>query len=258
MRVHRKSRPVLLALAGLLLHASVYAAVEVKSPEELIATLDGRYYYPQRQGLNKLTVRVDWEQLDTVTGNGRYLKNPSARFTYERIDDGVLRRMELDGDSEMSFQRRREVMNMLEHYKELIVPRTLGEKVSEFEGNLKKVRGGNMLMVFRAPSPGDAVQKYEMLVDLEQLSIPKLRITQRNAPGEVKSRLSYTDREGKWLLAESRAQFTMGELEYTEISEFTYQQVGDFWLVRKLVQTVKQDERTLQSFIFRFVDYRIN
>ncbi len=243
----------------MLLHATGHAALDFKTPDALIETLDERYYYPQRQGLKKLSVRVDWEQLDTVTGNGRYLKNPPARFTWERFDGGVRRVIELEESAfEISSQRKREVLNMLEHYKELIVPKTLGEKVAAYQGSLKQTRRKNVVMEFRSPSPGDAVQKYEMLVDLDRLSIPRLRITQRNAPAQVKSRLSYTDKDGKWLIAESRAQFTMGELEYTEISEFTYRRVDNFWLVKKLVQTVKQEERTLQSLVFRFVDYQIN
>ena len=259
MRGSKPKRVWFPALAVVLLAATVQGAVDFKSPDTLIATLDDRYYYPQRQGLNRLIVNVEWEQLDTVTGSGRYLKNPRAQFTWERFDAGVRRAMELDESSlEVSSQRKREVLAILEHYKELIVPRTLAEKVSNYQSSLKKVRDNSVLMHFRAPSPGDAIQQYEMLVDLDRLAIPKLRLTQRNAPEKVQSRLSYTDKGGKWLIAESRAHFTMGELEYTETSVFTYRQVKNFWLVRKLVQTVKQEERTLQSLVFRFVDYRIN
>ena len=57
----------LLAIIAYLISTEVWA----KQPEQIIERLDNQYYYPHHHGLNKLAVRIRWEQLDISSETGK-------------------------------------------------------------------------------------------------------------------------------------------------------------------------------------------
>lgn len=230
----------------------------LESAEQIVRELDAHYYYPQQQGLEKLSVQIDWEQLDVATGSGLYLKNPPVTFFWERRVGlkGVFTLA--DSSFEVSLERKREILQMLQNYQEVVIPQTLVEKLSNYRGQIKTAKRDRRLLAFSALSPDATIQKYDLLVDLKQKSVKKFRMERNSAPHEVKSDIRYTRKTGKWLTAESRSKFRVGEVDYFETTEFVYRRINNLWLMGKMTQTIKTDDRTIQSFIFRFRNYQIN
>jgi hypothetical protein len=230
----------------------------LESAEQIIRELDVHYYYPQQRGLKKLSVQIDWEQLDVASDSGRYLKNPPVTFFWEKRvgSKGVFTLT--DSSFEVSLERKREILRMLQNYQEVVIPQTLAEKLANYKGQIKIAKKRRLLLAFSALSPDAAIQKYDLLVDLKQKSVKKFRMERNSAPLEVKSDIRYTQKEGKWLTAESRSKFRVGEVDYFEITEYVYRRIDNFWLMGKMTQTIKTDDRIIQSFIFRFRNYQIN
>jgi len=234
------------------------SAHALESPEQIIRELDAHYYYPQQQGLKKLSVQIDWEQLDVSSGSGRYLRNPPVTFFWERSvgSKGVFTLS--DSSFEVSLERKREILRMLQNYQEIVIPQTLAEKLANYKGHIKTAKKRQPVLAFSALNPDVAIQKYDLLVDLKQKKVRRFRMKRNSAPLEVKSDIRYTRKAGKWLTAESRSKFRVGEVDYFETTEFVYRRAGNFWMMSKMTQTVKTDERIIQSFIFRFRNYQIN
>ncbi|GJL80200.1 MAG: hypothetical protein NPINA01_31890 [Nitrospinaceae bacterium] len=231
-----------------------------ESAETILKKLDAHYYYPQEHGLFKVSVQIDWEQLDTTADSKRYLKNPPLAFFWEKggvpLSRGGFKLA--DESFEISVQRKNELLAMLENYKEVVIPQTLVEKMSDYKGKVTVAKGRRGLMEFSSLDPNATIRKYDLVVDLAQKNVRRFRVKRSGAPTEVKSDVRYAQKGGKWLFAESRSTFRMGEMDYNEITEFVYRQVQNFWLVGKMTQTIKTDDRIIQSFIFRFRDYKIN
>jgi hypothetical protein len=231
----------------------------LESASEIVKELDAHYYYPQKQGLKKLSVRMEWEQLDVITDSGLYLKNPPIEFLWEKSPAGSKSVFKLaDGPIEVSDDRRKELLGMLENYKEVVIPETLEDKMVGYKGQIKNAKKKSRLVEFDSRNAGAGIQKYGLMVDLAQKNVRKIRIERKTAPFIIVSEVRYTRKEDKWLIAESRTKFRVGEMEYRETTEYVYRRAGKFWLVGKMSQTLKMDDRILQSFIFRFRDYKFN
>ena len=239
-----------------LLHSPAFC---LENPGKILTELDAHYYYPQKQGLQKLSVRVELQQLDVSTHNGKYLKNPPLEFYWENSPAGSRSAFKLaDGSAEISSDRQTELLSLLENYKEIVVPETLDDKMVNHTGHIKVAKKQKSLIEFVASDSSAIILKYELLADLERKNVRKIRLERKNAPFKIESDLSYTRKAGKWLIAESRSRFRVGEMKYQETTEYVYRRAGKFWLVGKMIQTLKTDDRVLQSFIFRFQDYKIN
>ncbi len=230
----------------------------LESVEQIIRDLDAHYYYPQQHGLKKLSVQIDWEQLDVVSGSGRYLKIPPVTFFWEKSagSKGVFTLA--DSSVEVSLERKREILQMLQDYQEVVIPQTLAEKLSNYRGQIKTAKKGRRLLAFSALNPGAAVSKYDLLVDLEQKNVKNFWMERNAAPVSIKSDVRYTRKEGKWLTAESQSKFQVDGVDYSETTEFVYRRIDNLWMMGKMTQIVKTNDRIIQSFIFRFRDYQIN
>jgi hypothetical protein len=239
-----------------LLHSPAFC---LENAGQILTELDAHYYYPQMQGLQKLSVRVELEQLDVSTDSGRYLKNPPLKFIWENSPAGSKSVFKLaDESAEISSDRQTELLSLLENYKEIVVPETLDDKMANHTGHIKAAEKQKSLIEFVASDSTAIILKYELLADLGRKNVRKIRLERKNAPFKIESDLRYTRKAEKWLIAESRSRFRVGEMKYQETTEYVYRRVGKFWLVGKMSQTLKTDDRVLQSFIFRFHDYKIN
>ena len=235
------------------------SAFGLESARVILKELDAHYYYPHQQGLKKLSLRLEWEQLDVSSGSGRYLKNPPAQFFWERTPAGAKSSFQLeDASGDIPAERRTRLLYLLENYKEMVIPKTLGEKMAGYEGRVKGVNDQKRLLEFVSSIPDARILKYSLMVDLGKKNVRRFRMKRKDKPYEVVSDVGYTQEDGKWLIAESRTQFRVGEMEYQETTEYVYRRVGNFWLAGKMTQTLKTDDGILQSFIFRFKDHQIN
>ncbi len=234
-------------------------AFSLEKTKQILEDLDAQYYFPQNQGLKKLSVHMEWEQLDVTTDSGMYLKNPPIVFNWEKSQGISKSAFQLAGKSiDVSKERKTELLRMLENYKEVVIPKTLVEKMAGYKGQVKVASKQKRLLEFSAQNTSSDIRKYGLMVDLEQKKVWKFRIERKNAPFKIVSDIRYTRQDGKWMVAESRSKFRAGEMEYEETTEYVYRRTGKFWLVGKMSQVLKTEDRVLQSYIFRFHDYKIN
>lgn len=231
----------------------------LESAGQILEELDAHYYYPQKQGLQKLSVRMEWEQLDVSSDSGKYLKNPSVEFFWENSPAGFKSAFELvDKSGEISEDRRLEILRLFQNYKEIVIPQTLVNKMMGHEGQIKGENKQTRLIEFTSPNPDAKVGKYSLMVDRKRKNVRRIRIERKDKPFEVVSDVRYIQKDGKWMIAESRSQFRVGEMDYKETTEYVYRRAGKFWLVGKMTQTLKTGDSILQAFVFRFRDYQVN
>jgi hypothetical protein len=254
MPIFRLSALMLFCLVGT---SNVWAQSEA---DEILSKLDQNYYYPQHDnGLKKVTARVQWEQL----GSGKFLLNPDNnldhqfQFTWE--NDGAKGRydFELIGDQRSySIKRKFELKNQIKNYGELIIPLRLKQKFTQYRGSIKKMARGWSRLLYRTNSTDKNVESYNLLVDMNDVKVDKIRFKQRSAPRKVNGVFRYEKVDGKWAINESRSNFIMGELEFKETSTYRYKKFGDIWLVHQIDQVLKQDNRIFQSHRFKILDVR--
>jgi hypothetical protein len=227
--------------------------------DKILSRLDQSYYYPQHgNGLEKVTAQVQWEQLDVASGSGKFLRNPEFEFTWKNDGASGSYDFKLIGDErDYSIKRKFELKNQIKNYGELIIPLKLKQKFAQYRGAIKKMTGGWARLLYRTDSSEKHVESYNLLVDMNDLKVDKIRFKQRSAPRKVNGVFRYEKVGGKWVITESRSNFTMGELEYKETSSYRYKKFGDIWLVHKIDQVLKQDNRIFQSHRFKILDVRI-
>jgi hypothetical protein len=226
--------------------------------DKILSKLDQSYYYPQHDnGLEKVTARVQWEQLDVASGSGKFLRNPEFEFTWTNDGANGRRDFKLVGDKrDYSIKRKFELKNQIKNYGELIIPLKLKQKFAHYRGVTKKMAGGWARLLYKTDSVEKHVESYNLLVDMNDVKVDKIRFKQRYAPRKVNGVFRYEKVGGKWAITESRSNFTMGELEYKEKSNYRYKKFGDIWLVHQIDQVLKQDNRIFQSHRFKILDVR--
>jgi len=60
------------------------------------------------------------------------------------------------------------------------------------------------------------------------------------------------------VVAETLSEFTVNNQTYIEKTEYTYKNLQNFWLVKKIKQTVKQDGHLIRSYRIQLNDYKVN
>lgn len=222
--------------------------------DDWLARLDEAYYYPQHQGLEKLAVRIEWSQRDPAGKANRPLPLPELRFTWDKNQGAVFT---LAPNASPDGYEHNELLDTARMYKEILIPLTLKEKLSRYRGKQLPSSKHRLHLEFESTDPNPAIRKYQMIADREKRRIEKFRLHRQEAPKAITSTLSYTKKEGKWLVEESRSRFQIEGEDYTDVTELDYQNIEGLWLPRKAVHTIKRDGSTLQSYTFRFKDYRL-
>jgi hypothetical protein len=224
-----------------------------QSFNSVLSKLDQNYYYPQRQGLKSLSVRVQWEQLDVASGSGKFLRNPDFNFIWQLGAPGGLGRFELaEGQEHLSGDRVQELTEQISQFSEPIIPLTLQQKFSSFAGKVHAM-AKNKLVVKLTQVSSD--QDYKLLVDAKEWVVGKLRFKQSRSPQSVEGEFSYLKLEGKPAISETRSRFEVGEREYLEVTRYTYKKLKGIWWVHRIDQTLKQEDHILQTYVFKLSDF---
>lgn len=223
-----------------------------QSFHSVLSELDQNYYYPQTQGLKSFSAKVQWEQLDVASGSGKFLRNPDFIFTWQ-VDSG-------EGLGKFSLAERQEEDRFLElvpqinSFSELIIPLTLRQKFSGFEGRVNQVKGDKLML--RLKSMRDSSLSYKILVDSKEGVIRKVRFLQTRSPQNVEGEMSYLKLDGKFAISETRSRFKVNGQDYTEVTLFKYKKVKGIWWVHRIDQTLKQEGSVLQTHIIKLSDFR--
>ena len=254
MPIFRLSALILFCLIGTS-PDNIWAQAEA---DKILSKLDQSYYYPQDDnGLEKVTARIQWEQLDVASGSGKFLRNPEFKFIWKNV--GIKGRYDfelIDDERDYSIKRKFELKNQIKNYGELIIPLRLKQKFAQYRGSIKNMAGGWSRLLYRTSSTDKNVESYNLLVNMTDVKVDKIRFKQRSAPRKVNGVFRYEKVGEKWAINESRSSFIMGELEYKETSTYRYKKFGDIWLVHQIDQVLKQDNRIFQSHRFKILDVR--
>ncbi|MFQ5444043.1 MAG: hypothetical protein ACE5EK_05440, partial [Nitrospinales bacterium] len=206
-------------------------------------------------GLKKITARIQWKQLDVLSETGKYLAKPDLTFYW---DSSSRRNFRISNDSLVTSDKRQELLNLLGNYNELVIPLTLEERFAGFKGIIKKKQENWVHVDFQSMKPSDPVRMFSLLIDVEKWVISKLQIYQNNDPKRIRATLKYIPKDEQWLLFESTSRFNLDKDSYVETTRYFYDRVRSFWLVKKVEQTVKRNDETVQGYIFRMDQYRMN
>jgi len=227
--------------------------------DRIISSLDKHYYYPQRTGLTRLVVHVEWLRMDVASETRSYLPNPGFHFIWEKDTGGSRRHFKITGNPGLfSSEQTNHILQILENYKDHLVPRTLRKKLAKYRGKIRDLKKETINLSLETRASDEEIQRYEFLIDPKLWRIQKMKIHRKNEPKEVKGGFKYIRRDEKWLVTESLSTFTLGEATFSEKTNFLFKKVAGFWLAHKITQTVKRGDRTELSYTFKVKKFEIN
>ena len=247
----------LIASVSLFKAASISSAKsEIKN---LLNKLDSHYYYPQKKGLTSISAKLTWEQQDTSAKNTFFLKKPDFLFKGE-LSNHIFEKkiISSSGNQNLSNNEKTEYINILNNYLDAFIPKTLYEQFLNFEGQIKRRRKNKIILEFTGITSVDNPKQYELFIDAEKWRISKIHIRQNQEPGSIKGKFFYTHRGSQWVVAETLSEFTVSDQTHTEKTEYTYKNLQNFWLVKKIKQSVKQDGNLIRSYRIQLKDYKVN
>ena len=220
---------------------------------QILKDLDLNYYYPHQKGLKKFIANISWERRDYNSSDSQAVPGPPAILHWKAEGQGGISRFTFPEQSRFGgFANKDELERFFKNYSEMILPMTLENKFSRFNGKAVVNRGNLVHLSMEPKSQAGMILKYEVIVDANKHRISKVRVFQKSSPTLVTSVLSYIQNGGLWRVAESRSKFTLSSKEYSEVVEFFYKKVNGIWLVSKLRQTILQNDQKLHANTLRF------
>jgi len=247
----------LIASLSLLSHPPISTAQsEIKN---LLNKLDNNYYYPQIKGLTSISAKLTWEQQDTSAKKKSFFKKPDFRFKGELSDHIFEKKIVSSGKNpNVSDNEKTEYINILNNYLDAFIPKTLYEQFLNYEGQIKHRQKKEIILELTGKTSIENTKQYELFIDAEKWRISKIHIRQNQEPRSIEGNFFYTRRGGQWVVAETLSKFTVNDQTYIEKTEYTYKNLQNFWLVKKIKQTVKQDGHLIRSYRIQLNDYKVN
>ena len=242
---------------------SLFTAPSISSAQSeiknLLNKLDSHYYYPQKKGLTSISAKLTWEQQDTSAKKTFFFKKPDFRFKGALSDPIFEKKIVSSGrNPNVPDNEKTEYINILNNYLDAFIPKTLYEQFLNFEGQIKHQQKKSLVMHLREKASTENTKKYELFVDTKKWRISKIHIRQNQEPKSIEGNFFYTRRGGQWVVAETLSEFTVNNQTYIEKTEYTYKNLQNFWLVKKIKQTVKQDGHLIRFYRILLNDYKIN
>ena len=224
----------------------------------LLKKLDDHYYFPQHQGLKRLSFTIHWAQMDPFSDSKEksFLTNPTVNFQWKAGD--ALPQFQLEeNQKDVSPFRELEITKLISQYHEAFLPVPLAKKLEDyaFKGRKKQRQLIEARFATRTPN---AVLQYDFIVDPRRWVINTLHMKRSSSPVAVTSQLRYVERDGKWQVSESRAQFRMNGKDFEEVTRFTYEQIDGYWLPTRLHQEIREGAKLARSYIFTLGNHRVN
>lgn len=225
-----------------------------ESLNSVLSKLDQNYYYPQKQGLKSFSARVQWEQLDVASGSGKFLRNPDFIYSW-RSDSFGLGNFELaERQEHVSEGRFKDMVQKIRPFRESIIPLTLKQKFSDFNGKVDEMDEGKLFV--KLTSKIDSKQSYKLLIDSRDWVIRKLRFEQSQTPQRVEGEFRYIKLDGNPAVSESRTRFEIDEQEYKKVTSYKYKNFEGIWWVHRIDQVFKQEDHILQTYVLRLTDFK--
>ena len=242
---------------------SLFTAPSISSTQSeiknLLNKLDSHYYYPQKKGLTSISAKLTWEQQDTSVKNTFFFKKPDFRFKGE-LSNHIFEKkiVSIGRNPNVSDNEKTEHINILNNYLDAFIPKTLYEQFLNYDGQIKHQQKKEIILELTGKTSIENTKQYELFIDGEKWRISKIHIRQNQEPRSIEGKFFYTRRGGQWVVAETLSEFTVNDQTYIEKTEYTYQNLQNFWLVKKIKQTVKQDGHLISSYRIKLNDYKVN
>jgi len=232
------------------------AQSEIKN---LLNKLDSHYYYPQKKGLTSISAEITWEQQDTSVKNTFFFKKPDFRFK-GALGDHIFEKKIVSSvrNPKVSDNEKTEYINILNNYLDAFIPKTLYEQFLNYEGQIKHRQKKEIILELTGKTSIENTKQYELFIDGEKWRISKIHIRQNQEPKSIEGNFFYTRRDSQWVVKETLSEFTVNNQTYIEKTEYTYKNLQNFWLVKKIKQTVKQDGHLIRSYRIQLNDYKVN
>jgi len=242
---------------------SLFTAPSISSAQSeiknLLNKLDSHYYYPQKKGLTSISAKLTWEQQDTSVKNTFFFKKPDFRFKGTLSNHIFEKKIVSSGrNPNVSDNEKTEYINILNNYLDAFIPKTLYEQFLNFEGQIKRRNKKKIILELTGKTSIENTKQYELFIDGEKWRVSKIHIRQNQEPRSIEGNFFYTRRGSQWVVAETLSEFTVNNQTYIEKTEYTYKNLQNFWLVKKIKQTVKQDGHLIRSYRIQLNDYKVN
>jgi len=261
LKIRRKLERIellrLLLFAGLIIFfiCFPYSAFS-QSPDPLIQKLDSHYYYPSQLGLRSLAARITWLQKDLTASPQKLISHPEVLFSWNIESD--VRIFEVDPRRKgLDENRKEEIENFFQNYREVILPRSLGQTLSGYKFIRSQKSPSLITVEYQSLHKQDEVQKYILEIDTKFWRLFKINIQKKSPPYRATSKFKYIKKEGQWLVSETLARFEMGKDSYSEKTSYTYQKTMKFWLPSKINQVFKKGDDVLHNYQFLINDHLI-
>lgn len=228
-----------------------------QSSDPLLQKLDSHYYYPSQLGLKNLTAKIKWLQKDLAASPPKFIAHPEVLFHWDADSDA--RTFQIAPRSiEMTEAKKEEVKQFFLNYREAILPRSLKQMLSGFKLNGTSKSQSWTVAEYQSLRTQDEIQKYILYVDPKKRRISKFDIERKTPPYKVSSHFRYIQKEGQWLVSESRARFESGRDSYSETTSYIYRKVLGIWLPAKINQVLKKGRDEVSSYRFLLSEYQVN
>ena len=228
-----------------------------EQPDLLLQKLDSHYYYPSQLGLKKLTTTIKWLQKDLVVSPPKFMSRPEVLFHWNIKSDTRVFQAASQSKS-LSEAKKEEIKIFFLNYREAILPRSLSQTLSGFKFNGTTEFRSQTIAEYQSPRDQDENQKYILNIDSVNWRVSKFYIERKAPPYKVTSHFKYIQREGQWLVSESRARFEVGRDSYSETTSYTYRKALGFWLPAKINQTLKKGSYEVSSYRFLLSQHQVN
>jgi len=232
------------------------AQSEIKN---LLNKLDSHYYYPQKKGLTSISAKLTWEQQDTSAKNTFFFKKPDSRFK-GKLSNHIFEKkiISSSGNQNLSNNEKTEYINILNNYLDAFIPKTLYEQFLNFKGQIKRPHKNKIILELMGKTSIENTKQYELFIDGKKWRISKIHIRQNQEPKSIEGNFFYTRRDSQWVVKETLSEFTVNNQTYIEKTEYTYKNLQNLWLVKKIKQTVKQEGHLIRSYRIQLNDYKVN
>jgi len=226
--------------------------------EQLLNKLDENYYYPQNQGLIRMSSQFEWEQENITPKKVLTIKKPNFIFEGELRGKNFEKRIKPASSLEIKSDKNiNEYIDFLNNYLDAFLPKTLREKFIGYKGTIGTRVESEAVLLFKKIESIQDFNDYELFIDKKEWRISKIILRQNQEPKKIEGKFFYSRKSGKWVVEETHSTFKINGQKYIEKTKYKYRSLQFFWMAYKINQTVIQDGDIILSYKFNLNDYKL-
>ena len=173
------------------------------------------------------------------------------------MKDGVfVKKIKISGNSKNStIKENFKDISFLNNYLDAFIPKTLREKFLSFNGSIDSKKRKEIVLLLKNKETKSNYSDYKLFIDTKNWRILKIIFRQDREPKKVEGKFFYTQKDGKWVVAETVSIFKINDQEYIEKTKYKYKSLESFWLVYDVDQTVMKEGSKVSTYRFTLKAY---